>query len=995
MPDGERELFCRGNKPCKAKSNNIVTYNDEIDIQLKNDDNIIKFDFFDENNDFIYPLNYSFNFDQFYKGNSLAFPSRSTFTLSVDKNLSNLKIIEKVFHHHSKDYVFKLKQENFNNIKKSLPSNIYQALNQYFSFLLKTKQINIFHTQLNTFSCSNQKIKYLIRGSKPKIKSILINKTFITEFDILNNKIPDFLKNLIISARKSEAEISQSCEKNELRHDYLENEIILNNSNILAVELPVYDESLLLLGHIDFLMVSVSKNKIIFYIIDYKPDVDIGKSFNFLTHIPQVCFYAFLLRKRLNFPDVEFRCVLFNSECGWIFDPSICRIEIPNIIKDFYDPQQFLSFKSIFGTINDYLRIDWSTLINMYSLHHSSNRDLFTAVAQEFSKILELSNVSFSDIYVNINELLLNLRNNESDSVILEHIDFLISVIEILKVLDDKSAKQSYLFSFFRNFRLYSKLWKNSLTSNNRDNLFKLHQIHRLCYIWSRFLIEGIFSRDTDYERILILCYLDSHIFSNDNYFNSLKITFLSKVNIDVFKKFKDHFLKLGYLSFIEKNVIDNRRLYEFTDSGLSFVKTIMFNWQEKYTHQFNQWFLSLKEQNNIFNYWSEKSIIINKYFNQKNDKKYLIVALYLNKKENLEFFNLGNFSLILNIHNKTVKIYLDKLVSSELLGCDENEGNKINYFLTDKGITEANNLPSLEDLLENKEFNKFLYDQINNNFDFYIKYLILAKEIIKNKYSDKFTASDFFDNSKFTMDQIYYALSYLVEYEYLSIIKENVTNFYSFTKKGYLKIQGSSENNSVIIKDKVINKSLLSDYKLFYLICINEYLTRIKKDYFLTEDIDDIAKLIFTYPSTFHNNIHFLISDGYLLKKRLKGNKNIHFYYISNAGKDRLKTLPSFEQIFISIKDHRKNFGDRVIRNSKNRDPIKQKEMKEKYYLNVYNDIKNGIIKNSLNYQVFNYLYQNSSINLKDLKIRFKDKNYNSVSRIYQYWKITIKNLE
>ncbi len=120
-----------------------------------------------------------------------------------------------------------------------------------------------------------------------------------------------------------------------------------------------------------------------------------------------------------------------------------------------------------------------------------------------------------------------------------------------------------------------------------------------------------------------------------------------------------------------------------------------------------------------------------------------------------------------------------------------------------------------------------------------------------------------------------------------------------------------------------------------------------------------------------------------------------IYFYYISNVGKKSLETLPSFEQIFISIEDHRKDFGDRAIRNSKNRDPIKQKKMKERYYLNVYNDVKNGIIKDSLNYRIFNYLYQKPLIDLKDLKIRFRNENYNSVSRIYQYWKITLKNLD
>jgi len=128
------------------------------------------------------------------------------------------------------------------------------------------------------------------------------------------------------------------------------------------------------------------------------------------------------------------------------------------------------------------------------------------------------------------------------------------------------------------------------------------------------------------------------------------------------------------------------------------------------------------------------------------------------------------------------------------------------------------------------------LYDQINNDrANFHVKYLILADKIIKNRKIKTFTVTDMYKNSKFTKDQIYGGLRYLIDYNYLSSIKKKVTKFYSITKKGYLLIQNNFKNNSINTKKKIINKDLLSDYKFFYLICINEYLNRINKDYFLT----------------------------------------------------------------------------------------------------------------------------------------------------------------
>ncbi|KKN25235.1 hypothetical protein LCGC14_0886890 [marine sediment metagenome] len=94
-----------------------------------------------------------------------------------------------------------------------------------------------------------------------------------------------------------------------------------DNSYSLAVELPVYFEykGQMITGHVDLLLIKDG----VLYVADYKPDQtpEIGLNYlSFLNSVPQLAAYAIVLRDILGIDEV--RCITFNKDGAWVFDPD-------------------------------------------------------------------------------------------------------------------------------------------------------------------------------------------------------------------------------------------------------------------------------------------------------------------------------------------------------------------------------------------------------------------------------------------------------------------------------------------------------------------------------------------------------------------------------------------------------------------------------------------------------------------------------------------------
>ena len=211
--------------------------------------------------------------------------------LVSDKNtilelLRKTGVDEKTFTHGKIPYHFKWMRNRIINAK--IPAEIQKSFIKYFYRLMNDDNFGIFNTKSRLFSCSSLKIKYLIRDSLKKIYSELVSNNLIVEFSnaLPCNNVPDFIRDLFFYANEIEDLMNKNGESNKFRHNRLEELMMLVNDNIIAIEPPVWDKSLLITGHIDFIFLIYINSKWTVFVTDYKPNVTLDKKCNFIKSFP-------------------------------------------------------------------------------------------------------------------------------------------------------------------------------------------------------------------------------------------------------------------------------------------------------------------------------------------------------------------------------------------------------------------------------------------------------------------------------------------------------------------------------------------------------------------------------------------------------------------------------------------------------------------------------------------------------------------------------------
>ncbi|TKJ25279.1 MAG: hypothetical protein CEE42_07965 [Promethearchaeota archaeon Loki_b31] len=451
----------------------------------------------------------------------------------------------------------------------SFPTEIKNRLEKYFEYLLTTEDqtLGIYNTDSKVFSCSDFQIKYLQRGHLRDVYFELIDDEFIKEVSLDSDDLPPYFKNLFNKTEIIERYMVESEELNRDRHDRLEKLLLNDLDNVFAIEPPVFNKSVSIAGHIDFLSFSFRTERFRLQISDYKP-VDAGREYEFVKSLPQLCMYALLLNRILNVTDSDLlECVMFNKHKAIIFKPNLIKV-LPEILAPHYnlarfgqDPIDFL------GNVRDYMYLDWVLLSGLESLYQPPmNR--FNTIELELLNALNLDlNGGVNDIALSLNNIALFLKNNLS-SITPEQSDCLDSILTSVQILLNQSIKPDDLFyEFFTTYDFNPDIWETSLPSSCHSNLRILLKINKLKIVFLRlkFKIAGyqyytlvaLYSLERATNSQLTFTLINSFGFSN--LISGITFNFLdSLIKKKFIEKFDDKFYiltKKGRLLLFNLNV--------------------------------------------------------------------------------------------------------------------------------------------------------------------------------------------------------------------------------------------------------------------------------------------------------------------------------------------------------------------------------------------------------------------------------------------------------
>ncbi len=375
----------------------------------------------------------------------------------------------------------------------AFPIDIKIRLEKYFEYLLTTENQNlgIYDTDLEIFACSNFQVKYLQRGHRKNVYFELIEIGYIKEISLNSETLPSYFKEIFNKTELIENYMSNKEEPNRDRHERLERLLLNDVSNVFAIEPPVFNKSISIAGHIDFLSSSFENENFKIQINDYKP-ID---KIEFVKYLPQLCMYGLLLNRILNIGDSDIsECVIFNKQKAIIFKPNLIK-DLPKILNPHYnlvkfgqDPIDFL------GNVRDYMYLDWVLLSGLESLFQPS-MDRFTTIELELLNALNLDlDGDINDIALNLNNIIFSLKSNLS-FITPEQSRCFDSILASTRILLDQSIKSDDLFyEFFTTFRFDPNIWENpSLISPYIKYFEALLNIYKLKIVFLRlkFKIKG------------------------------------------------------------------------------------------------------------------------------------------------------------------------------------------------------------------------------------------------------------------------------------------------------------------------------------------------------------------------------------------------------------------------------------------------------------------------------------------------------------------------
>ena len=161
--------------------------------------------------------------------------------------------------------------------------------------------------------------QFKIRGLKPAFITSFSKKLLreeIIQFLDSTSKLPKHAQNVFKNFRMNQI-------GKQPNHDPVLKNILIKDKDSIAIEVPIWKknyDNTYITGHIDLIQIENNKVKI----IDYKPE---GK---FLLSLPQVAMYGLLMKTIFNLQ--ELKCISFNKNEAWEFDPEILLTNVKDYL---------------------------------------------------------------------------------------------------------------------------------------------------------------------------------------------------------------------------------------------------------------------------------------------------------------------------------------------------------------------------------------------------------------------------------------------------------------------------------------------------------------------------------------------------------------------------------------------------------------------------------------------------------------------------------------
>lgn len=269
----------------------------------------------------------------------------------MKNNDTNTLSIQEFFHSGIK-YEFKIAKRQ--KVISLMPNQIQMKINGFFDLILRKQIAFDLFNDSKIMRCSNFKISKLYHGAQKIISEKLVTESSVHQINSNSALIiPDFnwIHNLLLITNECFEDYDKDPNYfNKPTHDSVLTAILLKLYNALSIETPIwlrkqkkltdymnleseifnfsYFNSIT--GHIDLLLYDENLNDLI--IADYKPEG------YFLRSLPQIAFYAFILRRILNVKDLNVKCLSFNKNKAWIYSPEVLK-KINKEIKKFGNPK--------------------------------------------------------------------------------------------------------------------------------------------------------------------------------------------------------------------------------------------------------------------------------------------------------------------------------------------------------------------------------------------------------------------------------------------------------------------------------------------------------------------------------------------------------------------------------------------------------------------------------------------------------------------------------
>jgi len=219
------------------------------------------------------------------------------------------------FYHQQIRYSFSWNYKHHRNKISILNPRLYEfrKLETYFERILSEKYAkrmnSIFNSKffprVSRFKISGLKSAFIRSFSKNLIQTSKVKKLDS------NSKLPKYAQTVYNNFFKENLTKIP-------RHDPILKYILINDKDSIAKEVPIWKKvnDIYLTGHIDLIQIENNVVKV----IDYKPEG------NFLLSLPQVAMYGLLIKSNLKIKNL--RCISFNKNEAWEYDPNILKLDI-------------------------------------------------------------------------------------------------------------------------------------------------------------------------------------------------------------------------------------------------------------------------------------------------------------------------------------------------------------------------------------------------------------------------------------------------------------------------------------------------------------------------------------------------------------------------------------------------------------------------------------------------------------------------------------------